>query len=209
MDLDTDGQIVGEKPTVTSNSNSNSNHQIDHGPTETVIVIGSTEMGSGNHENVSNVSTEEREENVVNHKSGERCVIDMKCVTEKEDSSVVDEMMMCRICHLTSDSESVLIQLGCKCKSELGVAHTYCAETWFRLKGNRFCEICGETAKNIKGVADNRFMEEWNDSRLTGGSNSTSNRARGCLSGQPFCNFLMACLVMAFFLPWFSRLSLF
>ncbi|KAK6932701.1 Zinc finger, RING-CH-type [Dillenia turbinata] len=209
MDLDTEDQRVCQKSTDTSNSNSNSNHQIDHGPTETVIVIRSAEMASVNDENVSKVSMEERAENVVTHISGERCVIDMKCVTDKEDSSVVDEkmMMMCRICHLTS--ESVLIQLGCKCKADLGVAHTHCAEAWFKLKGNRFCEICGETAQNIKGAADNRFMEEWNDSGLTGGSNSTSNRARRCLRGQPFCNFLMACLVIAFVLPWFSRLSMF
>ncbi|KAJ6728454.1 hypothetical protein OIU74_006497 [Salix koriyanagi] len=44
-----------------------------------------------------------------------------------------------------------LIQLGCRCKHDLGFAHLYCAEAWFKLKGNRICEICGVTAVNITG----------------------------------------------------------
>lgn len=28
------------------------------------------------------------------------------------------------------------LQLGCSCKGDLGVAHTKCAETWFKIKGN-------------------------------------------------------------------------
>lgn len=49
---------------------------------------------------------------------------------------------MCRICHLSPDgAEDVLelIQLGCGCKGELGIAHRHCAEAWFKLKGNRYC----------------------------------------------------------------------
>lgn len=54
---------------------------------------------------------------------------------------------VCRICHLASNqaseaktgtSTSELIQLGCDCKDELGIAHGHCAEAWFKLKGNRF-----------------------------------------------------------------------
>ena len=57
---------------------------------------------------------------------------------------------VCRICHLASDqasgaktgtSTSELIQLGCDCKDELGIAHTHCAEAWFKLKGNRFFSL--------------------------------------------------------------------
>uniref|UniRef100_A0A2P2PXU3 RING-CH-type domain-containing protein n=1 Tax=Rhizophora mucronata TaxID=61149 RepID=A0A2P2PXU3_RHIMU len=29
-----------------------------------------------------------------------------------------------------------LIQLGCGCKDDLGIAHAHCAEAWFKLKGN-------------------------------------------------------------------------
>lgn len=61
------------------------------------------------------------------------------------------EEPVCRICHLSSEQSpeadmkenggnvtaSKLIQLGCKCKDELGIAHSLCAEAWFKLKGNR------------------------------------------------------------------------
>lgn len=47
----------------------------------------------------------------------------------------------CRICHMTLDSscqESGLpIELGCCCKDDLAVAHKHCAETWFKIKGNK------------------------------------------------------------------------
>ncbi|XP_030462096.1 uncharacterized protein LOC115682098 [Syzygium oleosum] len=132
---------------------------------------------------------------------------------------------VCRICHLSSEqsvdaipgmtmddgmtsaiTSMELIQLGCGCKDELGIAHGHCAEAWFKLRGNRFCEICGETAQNISGVGDDRFMEEWNERRST---DINSPEGGGCWRGQPFCNFLMACLVIAFVLPWFFRVNMF
>ncbi|PKI56486.1 hypothetical protein CRG98_023124 [Punica granatum] len=131
--------------------------------------------------------------------------------------------MVCRICHLSSEQsldidmkESIgnaaaleLIRLGCGCKDELGIAHTLCAEAWFKLKGNRLCEICSETARNISGVWDDRFIDKWND-RLSMSSNINGPPERGgCWRGQPFCNFLMACLVIAFVLPWFFRVKMF
>ena len=73
----------------------------------------------------------------------------------------------------------------------------------------RLCEICGETAKNITGIGDNGFMEEWNERRYTVGNSNSSDRGGGCWRGQPFCNFLMACLVIAFVLPWFFRVNMF
>lgn len=48
---------------------------------------------------------------------------------------------ICRICHLSSDHGSGtvdLIELGCSCRGELGAVHRHCAETWFKLKGNRY-----------------------------------------------------------------------
>ncbi|KAK2357499.1 RING/FYVE/PHD zinc finger superfamily protein [Trifolium repens] len=104
------------------------------------------------------------------------CVIDMKCSSHKGFYEVSQGEKICRICHLTfgqsSDATSVengsatsgdFIQLGCSCKDELGIAHIHCAEVWFKLKENRLCEICGETAKNVSVAANNGFMEEWND----------------------------------------------
>lgn len=155
----------------------------------------------------------EEEEEEEEDKCASHVVIDMK------DVSIENQQKLCRICHL-SEKESgkdlkELMEIGCGCKGELGLAHSYCAEAWFRVKGNRLCEICGETAKNIKGVVDNRFMEEWNEGISSGDGNmsqSTSNGGGGsrrCLSRQPLCNFLMACLVIAFVLPWFFRVNMF
>ncbi|KAJ8626644.1 hypothetical protein MRB53_019951 [Persea americana] len=106
----------------------------------------------------------------------------------------LDGDKICRICHLSSDhgpGTTDLMELGCSCRGELGAVHRHCAETWFKLKGNRCCEICGETAKNITGVGDMRFMEEWNERRSMGNSSITSSRGR-CWRGHRVCNFLMS-----------------
>lgn len=136
-------------------------------------------------------------------------IIDVNC-----NVAMGDNQWVCRICHLSAKESGKslmgLIELGCGCKGELGVAHLDCAEAWFRVRGNRFCEICGDTAKNIKGVGDCGFMEAWNDRRSsTDPSSLSSEGSRRCLRGQPLCNFLMACLVIAFVLPWFFRVNMF
>lgn len=47
----------------------------------------------------------------------------------------------CRICHLSFESSGpetwVSIELGCSCKGDLASAHKHCAETWFKIKGNK------------------------------------------------------------------------
>ncbi|CDY67696.1 BnaAnng25010D [Brassica napus] len=78
---------------------------------------------------------------------------------------------ICRICHVGSDQTPdrvsgktvvslELIQIGCKCKNELALAHFHCAEAWFKLRGNSVCEICGCTAKN---VTVSLTEEEWSE----------------------------------------------
>ena len=63
-------------------------------------------------------------------------VIEVTC-----DEFLVENQRVCRICHLNgkeSGENSVeLIELGCGCKGELGVAHLRCAEAWFRVRGYR------------------------------------------------------------------------
>ncbi|KAK1286821.1 hypothetical protein QJS10_CPB20g01690 [Acorus calamus] len=124
------------------------------------------------------------------------------------------EEMVCRICHLSwerkTDGLDSLMSLGCGCKNDLGIAHGHCAEAWFKIKGNRYCEICGVVAKNITGVGDNGFMEAWNERRdgVGGDGNENSSEHGGCWRGQPFCNFLMTCLIIAFILPWFFRVNM-
>lgn len=127
---------------------------------------------------------------------------------------IAEAEKLCRICHLSPDLEDLeasgLIQIGCGCKGELGTAHRRCAEAWFRVKGNRYCEICGAHAKNIIGEEDKHFMEAWYERRMLGySSNRSSSESASCWRGQPLCNFLMACLVIAFILPWFFRVNIF
>lgn len=47
----------------------------------------------------------------------------------------------CRICQMKlvggSPESGVPIELGCSCKGDLAAAHKECAETWFKIRGNR------------------------------------------------------------------------
>lgn len=43
---------------------------------------------------------------------------------------------LCRICH-TGTEAAEIINLGCACKLDLGLAHSSCANTWFQPRGNR------------------------------------------------------------------------
>ncbi|KAF7030568.1 hypothetical protein CFC21_042086 [Triticum aestivum] len=121
----------------------------------------------------------------------------------------------CRICHLSPEGGdgpaaapgSEVIRLGCCCKEELGHAHRQCAEAWFRIKGDRRCEICGSEAKNITGVEVKKFMEEWHGRRMAT-TGAMVERESTCWRRQPFCNFLLACLLIAFMLPWFFRVNI-
>ncbi|KAK6133541.1 hypothetical protein DH2020_032670 [Rehmannia glutinosa] len=178
---------------------------------ETAIGIGANEIADSNAKsNGSALNTavgEDEEAKMKGEDKPSSCVIDIN-----SNGFVGENQRVCRICHLNakeSGKTSIeLIELGCGCKGELGVAHSHCAEAWFRVRGNRLCEICGETAKNITGVGDSGFMEEWNESRSDTFTTSSDGNRR-CLRGQPLCNFLMACLVIAFVLPWFFRVNMF
>ncbi|KAF3620994.1 hypothetical protein CQW23_17578 [Capsicum baccatum] len=145
---------------------------------------------------------------------------------ERSDEEVVVDIdenqgteKVCRICHLNDESMEIL-QLGCDCKGELGVCHRHCAEAWFNQRGNRSCEICGKTAKNVETrVLEERpsrmMVIEWNQravearrsSSYITNSSSTHNDCRWRCQ-QSCCNFLLACFVIAFTLPWFFRLNL-
>lgn len=115
---------------------------------EMEIVIKPVDAGSENkdliHPNMmSKVLEDEVKVKGLEDDKPSSCVIDVRA----DESS--DLEWVCRICHLTSDqslettsssscNERELIHLGCGCKDELGVAHSYCAEAWFKLKGNRY-----------------------------------------------------------------------
>ncbi|XP_020597773.1 uncharacterized protein LOC110037457 [Phalaenopsis equestris] len=121
----------------------------------------------------------------------------------------------CRICHLSSELVGSveegweLIELGCGCKGELGIAHRRCADAWFRVKGNRLCEICGLNVKSIIGKEDFSFMEVWHDGRRrNGGSNNRNSHYQGSYwTSRRFCSFFVSFLAIAFILQWYFRES--
>ncbi|GAV57591.1 RINGv domain-containing protein [Cephalotus follicularis] len=227
-----DGQRYGDALNeFDQGSSENSNNLVDGVRHETVIIDSDETVRVGeNRESVAQVNNElgsskamvEKSKTKVADTGKESCVIDIKCGGVfggcKQNC---DGERVCRICHLNTEASSEtiaaatgivtmdLVQLGCHCKDELGIAHIHCAEAWFKLKGNRMCEICGQSAVNITGVGDSTFMEEWNGQRFTSSSIRSSERVTNCWRGQPFCNFLMACLVIAFVLPWFFRVNMF
>ncbi|CAN1283577.1 hypothetical protein LINPERPRIM_LOCUS18391 [Linum perenne] len=175
-------------------SNEGSNGAV---PPETVILITCAE----------NLNVEEGKLSKGDKESS--FVIDVKCKDSWDGEKV------CRICHLgceaaTGDPAAVsvssmeLIQLGCGCKDELGVAHAHCGEAWFKLKGNRY-KLSPVLLNSVKNVSCLGFLVQLG---LVNGGDSDHRRG-GCWRAQPLCNFLMACLVIAFVLPWFFRVNMF
>ncbi|GMH15382.1 hypothetical protein Nepgr_017223 [Nepenthes gracilis] len=115
----------------------------------------------------------------------------------------------CRICHLSFDGSNTesgfLIELGCSCKEDLAAAHKQCAETWFKIRGNKTCEICGSVALNVAGATNVELTEQWNDSNdavATAAPRTHQAEARNFWQGHRFLNFLLACVVFAFVISW-------
>ncbi|XP_009593768.1 uncharacterized protein LOC107762403 [Nicotiana tabacum] len=167
----------------------------------------STKCG-GNSEKVSN-NGEGQELGEIILEKGTEVVVDI-------DDENPGMEKVCRICHLNEESKEI-IELGCDCKAELGICHRHCAEAWFNQRGNRLCEICGKTAKNVQTrLQESRIMVvEWSQrpvesrsSYIT--SSSSTIQQNGCRwrCQQSCCNFLLACFVMAFTLPWFFRVEI-
>ncbi|XP_010529781.1 PREDICTED: uncharacterized protein LOC104806533 [Tarenaya hassleriana] len=115
----------------------------------------------------------------------------------------------CRICQLGVERESGggEIELGCCCKDDLAIAHRQCAETWFKIKGDKICEICRSVARNVAGA--NETTEEQTEAGSSGATEATvaggGNQSPENLSvrkGQRLLNFLLGCMVFAFFISW-------
>ncbi|CAL9244191.1 unnamed protein product [Arabidopsis halleri] len=94
------------------------------------------------------------------------------------------------------------LQLGCSCKGDLGVAHSKCAETWFKIKGNMTCEICGTMALNVAGEQSNPESTASTHSQAAAGQSQTQTEPRGIWHGRPVMNFLLAAMVFAFVVSW-------
>ncbi|KAJ4875177.1 RING/FYVE/PHD zinc finger superfamily protein [Raphanus sativus] len=96
------------------------------------------------------------------------------------------------------------LQLGCSCKGDLGVAHSKCAETWFKIKGNMTCEICGAMAINVAGEQSNPESTASTNSQVVaaGQTQSSQTEPRGIWHGRRVMNFLLAAMVFAFIVSW-------
>ncbi|CAA3022792.1 uncharacterized protein LOC111373830 [Olea europaea subsp. europaea] len=123
----------------------------------------------------------------------------------------------CRICHLSLVSSSpetgVAIELGCSCKDDLAAVHRHCAETWFKIKGNKTCEICNSIAQNVVGPNDIEASQQTNESNSTVANTASaaglaSAETRSCLNGHRFLNFLLACVVVAFIISWLLHIHI-
>ncbi|KAK4277883.1 hypothetical protein QN277_015809 [Acacia crassicarpa] len=140
-----------------------------------------------------------------------------ECTVEVDLGNVVTETKVhlgetkrdCRICHLSMDMtnhESGSIELGCSCKDDLVAAHKQCAEAWFKIKGNKTCEICGSIARNVTGAFEVENVEQWNESNdatLAAPTGPVSHgEHRSFWRGHRFLNFLLACMVFAFVISW-------
>ncbi|KAG9138812.1 hypothetical protein Leryth_007447 [Lithospermum erythrorhizon] len=97
--------------------------------------------------------------------SNPECSVDLDLeVGEEKDKShyLVKSDMDCRICHLALDDSNqesgFPIELGCRCKNDLAAAHKQCAEAWFKIKGNRTCEICGSVARNVSAPNETQLL---------------------------------------------------
>ncbi|PWA41868.1 Zinc finger, RING-CH-type [Artemisia annua] len=153
----------------------------------------------------------------------EYSVVDLESGSSDTNNKVVvhllskDETRDCRICHLSLDlsneenegENGIPIELGCSCKDDLAAAHKHCAEAWFKIKGNKTCEICGSIAQNVAGANEAELMEQWNEANdamsvatAPGGTTTTTSDTRNFWQGHRFLNFLLACMVFAFVISW-------
>ncbi|KAI3731123.1 hypothetical protein L1987_62306 [Smallanthus sonchifolius] len=162
---------------------------------------------------------------VVVEKGRASSVSDLSVVDLGGEGSKVDLLKVekdCRICQLSLDvnieesGNGIPIELGCCCKHDLAAAHKHCAEAWFKIKGNRTCEICGSIARNIGGADETEPIDQWN-----GPNGSTPSRAttvpgetmatletRSFWQGHRFLNFLLASMVFAFVISWLFHFNI-
>ena len=64
----------------------------------------------------------------------------------------------------------------------------------------RTCEICGKPAKNIKGIGDTGFRAF---RTMSSSSHDGQSEERENPCSKSLCNFILAAIILAFFLPWF------
>lgn len=164
------------------------------------------------HQQSSSSSNESRAEIKERGRGSSGSELDLESGEVDEKVNLTKDEKDCRICHLgldaTNQESGMLIELGCSCKEDLAAAHKHCAEAWFKIKGNKICEICGSIARNIAGA---------NEADLTNTLAPTAAQAsavvhpienRNLLQGHRLLNFLLACMVFAFVISWLFHFNL-
>ncbi|KAK8561712.1 hypothetical protein V6N13_149128 [Hibiscus sabdariffa] len=108
----------------------------------------------------------------------------------------------CRICHMGLESNwhesGVSIELGCSCKDDLAAAHKHCAEAWFKIRGNKTCEICHSIARNVVGMNETESTDQANETnrsgtRISGAAHRTDSRS--FWNGHQILNFILTCML--------------
>ncbi|XP_065872852.1 uncharacterized protein [Euphorbia lathyris] len=137
--------------------------------------------------------------------------MDLECGVPETKLHLANVEKDCRICHLSLDvgnqDSGLPIELGCSCKEDLAAAHKHCAEAWFKIKGNKTCEICGSVARNVVGPNEVELVEQWNEVNeaaavVTAAPSVHIAETRHFWQGHRFLNFLLACMVFAFVISW-------
>ncbi|XP_059459353.1 uncharacterized protein LOC132188815 [Corylus avellana] len=136
--------------------------------------------------------------------------VDLECGVPEIKLHLAKVERDCRICHLSLDATNqesgFPMELGCSCKDDLAAAHKQCAEAWFKIKGNKTCEICGSVARNVAGANEAELMEQWNETNDAAAAVAAApvnpTETRNFWQGHRFLNFLLACMVFAFVISW-------
>ena len=71
--------------------------------------------------------------------------------------------------------QDALLELGCSCKNELALVHYACALKWFLNHGSTVCEICGNSAENIKTADFNKVVVALRERTADGGGGDANS----------------------------------
>ncbi|XP_051130548.1 uncharacterized protein LOC127251036 [Andrographis paniculata] len=117
----------------------------------------------------------------------------------------------CRICQLSLVSCSPApgsdpIELGCSCKHELAAAHKRCAEAWFKIKGDKTCEICNSVATNVEAPTEKTPAAA--APPLPPQRAAAMVETESCAQGHRVLNVVLACMVFAFIITWLFHFNL-
>ncbi|KAK1396771.1 RING-CH-type domain-containing protein [Heracleum sosnowskyi] len=138
--------------------------------------------------------------------SGEVKIAVQNADNERMNDVETPEERACRICHMSlmESCFGVAIELKCDCKGDLAVAHQHCADTWFKIRGNRSCEICGTIAHYVSKEENGKGQV--NNSR---GAVAEATMApeiqyetprNNC--GRRIMNILLTCMILGFIISW-------